>query len=86
MQIVYGPYVFYCTNKPFRFCAANNVTSGHSDSWHMPCQVPLLSRMKLARCALQMKQVLYLLHREARHSVIKNIPERACEILFTLLL
>lgn len=49
-------------NKPFGSCAVNNATSGHIGSYHMPCQVPLLSQMKLAMCALQMKQVIYHIH------------------------
>lgn len=48
--------------KPFGSGAVNNATSGHSDSWHKPFRVPLLSQMKLAMCALQMKPILDLSH------------------------
>lgn len=71
-------------NKPFGSGAVNNATSGHSDSWRTPCRALLLSQMKWATCVLQVKQVLYLTHRDTLHSVNKNIPEMAREVLFTL--
>lgn len=70
--------------KPFGSWAVNNATSGHSDSWHKPCQVPLPSQMKLAMCALQMKPLLDLSHTAMHHSgALKNTPDINCKIFPT---
>lgn len=58
--------------KPFGSWAVNNATSGHSDSWHKPSRVPLLSQMKLAMCALQRKPILDVSHTGMRRSVGKK--------------
>lgn len=77
-----------CRNQPFQFYAADNVTSGHSDSWHTPCQVPLLSPVKLAMCALKIKQIYFISSHTLKklHIVIKqHTTDRWCvRYLFTL--
>lgn len=69
------------TNQPFHFCAAHNVTSVHSDSWHTPCQVLFLSRRKLAMCALQIKKMIYIVlhnnaHRETHPLTLLTFEEK----------
>lgn len=75
--------LYLSNNQPFGSSAVHNVTSGHSDSWRRPCQVPPLSRMRWATCALQDHTlVLHQSHRRAPHGFNKNIPETRSKILF----